>query len=60
MGSTNQINLVWKKKLQLEATNEKGLKVKFDALKKYGGDESSMSPMEMSWLVWLHAVVMMY
>ena len=46
MASINHINLVWKKKLQLEAKSAMGLKLKFDALKKYGGDESSMSPME--------------
>ena len=35
-----------KKRFQLEARNERGLRLEFDTLKKYGGDESAMSPME--------------
>jgi putative redox protein len=31
---------------QLEAKNEKGLSVKFDAPKTHGGDETALSPME--------------
>jgi putative redox protein len=36
----------WKGQLRLEAANEKGLLVRFDAPKEHGGEESALSPME--------------
>ena len=36
----------WKRNFQLEAINEKGLKVKFDAPINHGGEETALSPME--------------
>lgn len=38
--------LKWKKNFQLEARNEKGLSVKFDAPIEHGGEETALSPME--------------
>jgi putative redox protein len=40
------MNVDWKGQLRLEATNEKGLLVRFDAPKEHGGEESALSPME--------------
>ena len=36
----------WKGNLRLEAKNEKGLTVKFDAPLEHGGEETALSPME--------------
>lgn len=36
----------WKGNLRLEARNEKGLTVNFDAPKEHGGEETALSPME--------------
>ena len=36
----------WKTKYQMEAKNEKGLAVKFDAPLTHGGQETALSPME--------------
>lgn len=36
----------WKGNLQVEAENEKGLSVNFDAPKTHGGQETALSPME--------------
>ena len=36
----------WKTNYQLEARNEKGLSVKFDAPIAHGGEETALSPME--------------
>jgi putative redox protein len=44
--STKKIVLNWKGNFRFEAKNEKGLSVNFDALKKYGGDETAPTPME--------------
>jgi putative redox protein len=38
--------LEWHGNYRLEAKNEKGLAVKFDAPKVYGGEETALSPME--------------
>ena len=38
--------LNWITKYQMEAKNEKGLTVKFDATLTHGGEESALSPME--------------
>ena len=38
--------LEWKTNYQLEARNEKGLSVKFDAPITHGGEETALSPME--------------
>jgi putative redox protein len=46
MYSVKKMVLKWKTNYQLEASNEKGLFVKFDAPIKYGGEETSLSPME--------------
>lgn len=36
----------WRGNYRLEANNEKGLTVKFDAPKEHGGEETALSPME--------------
>ena len=41
-----KMNLEWKGNFRFEVKNEKGLTVKFDAPAKYGGEETSPSPME--------------
>jgi putative redox protein len=41
-----KMNLEWKGNFRFEVKNEKGLAVKFDAPAKYGGEETSPSPME--------------
>ena len=38
--------LEWRRNYQLEARNEKGLSVKFDAPIIHGGEETALSPME--------------
>jgi putative redox protein len=46
MYSEKKMVINWKTKYQVEARNEKGLTVKFDAPLTHGGDESALSPME--------------
>ena len=46
MSSTKKMVVEWKGKLRLEAHNEKGLSVSFDAPITHGGDETALSPME--------------
>lgn len=46
MHSEKKIVLEWKTGYQLEARNEKGLSVKFDAPITHGGKETALSPME--------------
>ena len=46
MNSIKKMVLEWKTNYQLEARNEKGLSVKFDAPIAHGGDETALSPME--------------
>ena len=46
MNSIKKMVLEWKTNYQLEARNEKGLSVKFDAPIAHGGNETSLSPME--------------
>ena len=46
MNSIKKMVLDWKTNYQLEARNEKGLSVKFDAPIAHGGDETALSPME--------------
>lgn len=46
MHSVKKMVLNWKTNYQLEAKNEKGLSVKFDAPLEYGGEETALSPME--------------
>ncbi|XES78009.1 MAG: OsmC family protein [Candidatus Bathyarchaeia archaeon] len=46
MSSTKRMIVDWKGQLRLEAANEKGLLVRFDAPKEHGGEESALSPME--------------
>ena len=46
MTSTKKMVVEWKGNLRLEAKNEKGLTVKFDAPKDHGGEETALSPME--------------
>lgn len=46
MNSRKKMVLKWKKNFQLEARNEKGLSVKFDAPTEHGGEETALSPME--------------
>ena len=41
-----KIFLEWKSKYKLEAKNEKGLSVKFDATMEHGGEETALTPME--------------
>lgn len=40
------MKLEWKTNYQLEARNEKGISVKFDAPLTHGGEETALSPME--------------
>ena len=40
------MRLEWKTNYQLEALNEKGISVKFDAPLTHGGEETALSPME--------------
>jgi len=46
MNSIKKMVLEWKTNYQLEAKNEKGLSVKFDAPIAHGGEETALSPME--------------
>ncbi len=46
MHSEKKMVLDWKINYQLEARNEKGLAVKFDAPITHGGEETALSPME--------------
>ena len=46
MSSINKMVLKWKTNYQLEAKNEKGLSVNFDAPINHGGEETALSPME--------------
>jgi putative redox protein len=46
MSSIKKIVLKWKTNYQIEAKNEKGLFVKFDAPINHGGEETALSPME--------------
>ena len=46
MSTTKKMVVEWKGNLRLEARNEKGLTVNFDAPKEYGGEETALSPME--------------
>ena len=41
-----RIILNWKGNFRFEAKNEKGLPINFDALAKYGGEETAPTPME--------------
>lgn len=41
-----RIVLNWKGNFRFEARNEKGLSIDFDALAKYGGEETAPTPME--------------
>ena len=41
-----RIILNWKGNFRFEAKNEKGLLINFDALTKYGGEETAPTPME--------------
>jgi putative redox protein len=46
MHSEKKMTVKWKTKYQLEAKNEKGISVKFDAPLSHGGEETALSPME--------------
>jgi len=46
MYSEKKMTVNWKTKYQMEAKNEKGLVVKFDAPLTHGGEETALSPME--------------
>ena len=46
MSSIKKMVLKWKTNYQLEAKNEKGLSVNFDAPINHGGEETALSPME--------------
>jgi putative redox protein len=46
MSSTKKMVVKWKGNLRLEAKNEKGLTVNFDAPMEHGGEETALSPME--------------
>ncbi len=46
MHSTKKMKIDWKSNYKLEARNEKGLLVKFDAPIEHGGEETALSPME--------------
>ena len=46
MHSIKKMVLKWKTNYQLEAENEKGLSVSFDAPIDHGGEETALSPME--------------
>ena len=46
LSSTKKMVVEWKGNLRLEAKNEKGLTVKFDAPLEHGGEETALSPME--------------
>ncbi|MEM2107766.1 MAG: OsmC family protein [Candidatus Bathyarchaeia archaeon] len=46
MSSVKRMIVEWHGNYRLEAKNEKGLAVKFDAPKAHGGEETALSPME--------------
>ena len=46
MSSFKKMVVEWKGNYRLEAKNEKGLAVNFDAPKEHGGEETALSPME--------------
>ena len=46
MSSVKKMVVEWKKNYRLEAKNEKGITVSFDAPKEHGGEETALSPME--------------
>lgn len=46
MHSQKKMMIYWKTNYQLEARNEKGISVKFDAPLAHGGEETALSPME--------------
>jgi len=46
MSSTKKMIVDWKGNYRLEAKNEKGLSVNFDAPLSHGGEETALSPME--------------
>jgi putative redox protein len=46
MHSVKKMVLKWKTNYKLEARNEKGLSVNFDAPISHGGEETALSPME--------------
>ena len=48
ISSANKKTIVlnWKGNFRFEAKNEKGLSINFDALVKYGGEETAPTPME--------------
>ncbi len=46
MQSNKKMVVEWRGNYRLEANNEKGLTVKFDAPKEHGGEETALSPME--------------
>ena len=46
MNSEKKMTLEWKTGFQLEAKNEKGISVEFDAPLSHGGQETALSPME--------------
>ena len=46
MSSIKKMVVEWKGNYRLEAKNEKGLTVNFDAPKEHGGEETALSPME--------------
>ena len=46
MYSEKKMTLDWKTNYLLEARNEKGISVKFDAPISHGGEETALSPME--------------
>ena len=46
MSSIKKMVVEWKGNFRLEARNEKGVSVRFDALKESGGEETALSPME--------------
>ena len=46
MSSVKKMVVEWKENYRLEAKNEKGITVNFDAPKEHGGEETALSPME--------------
>ena len=46
MSSSKKMVLLWEGNYRLEAKNEKGLSVRFDAPIPHGGEETALSPME--------------
>jgi len=46
MSSVKKMVVEWKGNYRLQAKNEKGLTVEFDAPKEHGGEETALSPME--------------